>query len=230
MTDAGVLASKPDSPKPISPKPTGPKPTGPKPTGPKPTGWKQAGLILKTIAIGAVGGAVFAYLGTPLPWMLGALFATMIASMSGVHLFIHQMVRRIWIIVLGLTLGSNFAPEVLDHIHLWLVSFGGMVVFVLFGTWLCFQIFVRFGRLRVTAFFCASPGGLGEMIVLGPALGGDERAIVLMHATRVVLVMAIIPPAYSILAGYVPPMLIGSTTFCISSGLMMYCRPLEART
>ena len=186
----------------------------PKPADTQPTGWKQVPLILKTMAIGAVGGAIFAYLGTPLPWMLGALFATMVASMSGVRLYIPQMVRRIWIIVLGLTLGSNFAPEVLDHIHLWLVSFAGMVVFVLFGTWFCYQIFVRFGRLdRVTAFFCASPGGLGEMIILGPSLGGDERSIVLMHATRGVLVMAIIPPAYSILAGYVPPMLIGSTMF-----------------
>ena len=154
-------------------------------------------------------------LGTPLPWMLGALFATMIASMCGVHLYIHQMVRRIWIIVLGLTLGSNFTPDVLDHVSICgCLALPAWWSFVLFGTWLCYQIFVRFGRLdRVTAFFCASPGGLGEMIILGPALGGDERSIVLMHATRVVLVMAIIPPAYSILAGYVPPMLIGSTTF-----------------
>ena len=73
------------------------------------------------MGIGAAGGAVFAWLGTPLPWMLGALFATMVASMSGVNLYMHQMVRRIWIIVLGLTLGSSFTPEVLDHIHLWVV-------------------------------------------------------------------------------------------------------------
>lgn len=166
------------------------------------------------MGIGAAGGAVFAWLGTPLPWMLGALAATMIASMSGMHLYMHQMVRRIWIIVLGLTLGSNFTPDTLDHLHLWVASFAGMVAFVIFGTWLSYQIFVRLGRIdRTTAFFCSSPGGLGEMIMLGPLLGGDERTIVLTHATRIVLVMAIIPPAYSIMAGYVPPMLIGSTTF-----------------
>ncbi len=171
-------------------------------------------LMARTLAVGAVGGALFAYLGTPLPWMLGALFATMVCSMSGLTLYIHQMVRRVWIIVLGVTLGSSFTPEVLDHIHLWLTSFAGMVAFVVFGTWLSFQIFTRIGRIdRVTAFFCASPGGLGEMIVLGPALGGNERTIVLVHATRVVLVMAIIPPAYSILAGYVPPANLGGSGF-----------------
>ncbi|MCG8653504.1 MAG: hypothetical protein MI861_26945, partial [Pirellulales bacterium] len=31
-------------------------------------------LVAKTMAIGAIGGALFHWLGTPLPWMLGALF------------------------------------------------------------------------------------------------------------------------------------------------------------
>ena len=171
-------------------------------------------LMARTLAVGSVGGGLFAYLGTPLPWMLGGLFATMIASMSGVTLYIHQMFRRLWIIVLGVTLGSSFTPEVLDHLHLWITSFVGMCGFVLFGTWLSFQLFTRLGKIdRVTAFFCASPGGLGEMIILGPALGGNERTIVLIHATRVVMVMAIIPPAYSILAGYVPPPGFGGSGF-----------------
>ena len=174
----------------------------------------KAVLMAQTLAVGGTGGAIFAYLGTPLPWMLGALFATMIASMSGIHLYIHQMFRRLWLIVLGVTLGSSFTPEVLDNLHLWVVSFAGMCVFVVFGTWLSYQIFVRLGHIdRVTAFFCASPGGLGEMIILGPALGGNERTIVLIHATRVMLVMAIIPPAYSLLAGYVPPANLGGSGF-----------------
>jgi len=188
--------------------------TAPPSAPPSPKGWRQVSLIFRTLAIGTCGGAVFAYLGTPLPWMLGALFATMIASMSGVELYMHAMVRRLWIIVLGLMLGSSFTSETLEHLHLWIVSFAGMIAFVTFGTWVAYQIFVRLGRLdRVTAFFCASPGGLGEMIILGPMLGGDERTIVLMHATRIVMVMAIIPPAYSILAGYVPPMMMGSGGF-----------------
>jgi uncharacterized protein len=171
-------------------------------------------LIARTIALGACGGAVFTYLGTPLPWMLGALFVTVIASMSGMKLHMDPTFRRLWIIVLGLTLGSSFTPDVLDHLHLWILSFLGMVLFVIFGTWLSYLIFVGFGRLdKVTAFFCSSPGGLGEMIVLGPLLGGDERMIVLAHATRIVLVMAIIPPAYSILAGYVPPAMMGGGGF-----------------
>ena len=181
---------------------------------PDPKGWEEVRLVARTMGIGACGGAVFAYLGTPLPWMLGALFTTMIASMSGVRLHMNPLWRRLWIIVLGLTLGSSFGPEVFDHLVEWSVSFIGMMAFVVFGTWLSYQIFVHLGRIdRTTAFFCSSPGGLGEMIILGPMLGGDERTIVLTHAMRIVTVMAIIPPAYTILAGYVPPPSMGGSGF-----------------
>jgi len=177
-------------------------------------GRKQVLLVFKTVAIGAAGGAVFAWLGTPLPWMLGALAATIACSMAGMTLYVYPPVRRLWIIVLGVMLGSSFTPEVLDHLHLWIVSFMGMVGFVVFGAYLSYEIFRRIGRIdRTTAFFCASPGGLGEMIILGPLLGGNERTIVLVHATRIVVVMAVVPPLYSLLAGYVPPMLMGGAHF-----------------
>lgn len=188
----------------------------PQPKLPAPKNWGREQFVLtaRTVVIGTCGGALFAYIGTPLPWMMGALFATMVVSMCGLRLYIPQMFRRLWIIVLGLTLGSSFTPDVLGHLHLWITSFIGMAAFIVFGTWLSFLIFVKLGRLdKVTALFCSAPGGLGEMIILGPLMGGDERTIVLIHATRVVVVMAIIPPAYSLLAGYVPPAFSGSTHF-----------------
>ena len=56
-----------------------------------------------------------------------------------------------------------------------------------------------------TAFFCAAPGGLGEMALLGHSLGANERAILLSHSTRILMVMFIVPPAYRLLTDYVPP-------------------------
>jgi membrane AbrB-like protein len=47
-------------------------------------------------------------------------------------------------------------------------------------------------------------------MLLGPALGGDEREIVLIHATRIVMVILIIPPAFRLASGYVPPANLGS--------------------
>ena len=36
----------------------------------------RALAIAGGVAVSALGGAVFAWIGTPLPWMLGAIFAT----------------------------------------------------------------------------------------------------------------------------------------------------------
>lgn len=159
-----------------------------------------------TLAIGGTGGWIFAEIGTPLPWMLGALAAAMTAAMAGLPLHMPQLFRRLWIIVLGVMLGASFGPETLGHVALWGGSFAGMVVFVSLTTAGVAWFYVRVGRFdRNTALFCATPGGLGEMAILGPALGADERSIVLTHATRIVVVMACVPPAYALIEGYVPP-------------------------
>ncbi|MEK9827493.1 MAG: AbrB family transcriptional regulator [Rhodospirillales bacterium] len=170
--------------------------------------WPQLGL---TLIIGASGGWLFTRLGTPLPWMLGALSATMVGSMVGLPLQVPQLFRRLWIIVLGVMLGSCFGPETLDHMVLWGGSFAGMIAFVTFATLAVAWFYNRFGKFdRNTALFCATPGGLGEMAILGPALGADEKTIVLTHATRIVMVMACVPPAYALMEGYVPAPNLGS--------------------
>ncbi len=172
---------------------------------------RRWGRLAITLACGGLGGWLFATLGTPLPWMLGALAASMAASMAGAPLYVPQLFRRLWIIVLGVMLGSSFGPETLGHVVLWGGSFLGMILFVSASTALVAWFYVKVGKFdRNTALFCATPGGLGEMAVLGPALGGDERAIVLTHATRIVMVMACVPPAYALIEGYVPPADLGS--------------------
>lgn len=178
------------------------------------------GALVVTLAIGAAGGWIFFRLGTPLPWMLGALAATMAASMAGLNMRVPQMFRRLWIIVLGVMLGASFGPETLDHMLLWGGSFAGMIAFVAISTALVAWFYRKVGGFdRNTALFCATPGGLGEMAVLGPALGGDERAIVLTHATRIVVVMACVPPAYAFLEGYVPPADFGGGGHLADAGL-----------
>ena len=163
-------------------------------------------LLLKTLAIGTLGGFLFTRFQAPLPWMLGSLFACTLAALAGVRLFMPQGLRRIWMVVLGVMLGAAFAPDVLERLSSWVWIFLGMLAFTLAGAAFGMWFFRRVGGMdRRTAFFCAAPGGLGEMSLLGQAMGADERAILLSHSTRVLMVMFIVPPAYRLLAGYVPP-------------------------
>lgn len=165
-----------------------------------------------TLVAGGLGGALFAQLHTPLPWMLGALFVTTCLALAGVRLVLPQQLRRIMITILGVMLGSAFHADVFEHIVRWFATLAGMVAFIVISAGLAMWFFQRVGRLDpVTAFFAASPGGLSEMAVLGPMMGGDERQITLVHATRIVMVMMIIPPAFRIFGGYVPPANLGAT-------------------
>jgi membrane AbrB-like protein len=44
-----------------------------------------------------------------------------------------------------------------------------------------------------TAYFAATPGGLNEMVIVGRAMGGDDRGIALVHGARVLLVVLTLP-------------------------------------
>ena len=168
-------------------------------------------LLSRTLAVGAGGGALFAWLGTPLPWMLGALIFTSVGAMAGIRMYTPPEFRRVMMAVLGVLLGSAFSPDLTGQIAAWPATLAGMLLYVAVGGGLTMLFFHRVGRLNgPTAFFAAAPGGLSEMMLLGPAMGGNEREITLVHATRIVLVVLILPPAFRYAAGYVPPADLGS--------------------
>jgi membrane AbrB-like protein len=54
---------------------------------------------------------------------------------------------------------------------------------------------------RVTCYFAAMPGGLNDMTIMGGAMGGQERAIALAHALRILTVVLTIPVWYRLVAG-----------------------------
>lgn len=150
---------------------------------------------------GALGGGVFAFFDLPLPWMLGALTATTLASLSGLRPEIPPPLRGGMIAVLGLMLGSAFSPDLLGRIGRWSDS---LLVLALttFASGLLVAFYLRryFGMSRVTAFFAAAPGGINEMVITGGALGGDERTIALSHSLRILLIVFTVPFGYRLIA------------------------------
>ncbi len=152
------------------------------------------------LLIGGVGGAIFAWLQLPLPWMLGSLAATMGASLAGADLAVPQTVRKPMIAMVGVILGSSFTSDRLSDLITWLPSVAMMPVYVLvLGG--CILLYLRqvSGFDHKTAFFAATPGSLSEMIILSEQLGGDMRNVALLHSARLVLIVFSIP----LLASYV---------------------------
>ena len=164
--------------------------------------WRK--LILG-LAIGALGGAFAHSLNLPLAWMIGAMAATIAASMLNLPVFIPTGLRSSMLIVLGAFLGSTFTPDALDQIHRWPVSVASVIVFVVAATAVSFLYYrLAAGMDRITALFSATPGGLTPMTVLGSACGGVEQQIALVQGLRVVLIVFLTPVLVYGLMDYTP--------------------------
>jgi len=161
--------------------------------------------IAVALGLGALGGAGFAALGLPLPWLLGALATTTVASVGGLELRVPEQLRRPMIAALGAMLGTTFTPERLDGALSWLTSLAALPAYVVLVGGLIFLYLRRPSDFDPTsAFFAASPGGLSEMIALSDQLGGDQRRVSLVHGARLLFIVSTIP-FIARLSGYQPP-------------------------
>ncbi|OYW62480.1 MAG: hypothetical protein B7Z10_01700 [Rhodobacterales bacterium 32-66-7] len=159
--------------------------------------------VALALATGAVGGAAFHALGLPLPWMLGALFATMIAAVAGVPVLAPNRLRSPVVAVIGVLLGSGFVPEMVAQAGSWAVSLSILSVYCVAVALVVVPFYHFIGRLDwVTAYFAGMPGGLTEMIEIGEANGAQPVPIILAHSLRIVVTIAVIAFWFRYVEGY----------------------------
>lgn len=156
-----------------------------------------------TLLIGAVGGALFHAAGLPLPWMLGALFATMALSVAGVPLSLSPRLRQGVVAVIGVLLGSRFTPEVAAGAAGWALTVGILGVYMAAVAAVVVPFYRLVGRFDwPTAYFAGMPGGLSEMVEIGEAKGADVPSIVLAHSLRIVLTIALVALWFRVVLGH----------------------------
>jgi membrane AbrB-like protein len=158
--------------------------------------------IALALALGAVGGALFAAIHVPLAWMLGPMIANMIAAVRGVPVLVPHQVRVVVLAIVGVFLGGSFSPELLDRVGAWLGSLALMLVFIPLVTFVAaFYFRVAAGFDRPTAVFSGAPGTLTAMVIVGGEAGADERMIALTQGLRVVLVVILMPALVTLIMG-----------------------------
>ncbi|GAB4391253.1 MAG: AbrB family transcriptional regulator [Kiloniellaceae bacterium] len=167
--------------------------------------WPPLHKIILALLIGSAGGWLAHHFQIPLAWMLGAMISTTVAAMTGLPVALPVVFRIAMLGVLGVMLGSGFAPEILDRLGDWVVSLVGLAVYTLVATAVV-AVFLRkiAGYDPITAYFSAAPGGLSEMVTVGAANGGDERIISLTHTSRILLVVLALPFLMQVIFGYTP--------------------------
>lgn len=158
-------------------------------------GAHAAATLATACALGTatLGGAVFALVDLPMPWLLGAITGTAVAAMSGLRVRVPGWARDVVLVVLGLMIGATLTPSIVHDLPRWPVSLAAVVLYVAIATAAQYLFFRRVGGYDVaTAYFSAAPGGFMAMTVIGRDYGGAERVIALTHAVRILLVVFVL--------------------------------------
>lgn len=138
----------------------------------------------------------------PLPWMLGALFATMIAAIADAPVTAPGSMRPAVVAVIGVLLGSRFTPDVLAQASDWAGTVAVLMGYVVAVALTVVPFYHFAGKLDwTTAYFTGMPGGLSEMIEIGEANGADPAPIILAHSLRIVVTIALIAFWFRIVQG-----------------------------
>ena len=150
--------------------------------------------ILLTLALALAGVGFFVLVGLPLPWLLGPMTACLIAALLRAPLAAIPGTSLAMRAVLGVAVGSAITPELLGRLPGMALSVALIPVFIA----VCGVVGVPWFRRvcgfdRPTAYFAAMPGGFQDMVLLGITAGGDGRALSLVHATRLLAIVAIMP-------------------------------------
>ena len=166
--------------------------------------------LLATLALlcaGALGGVLAAWAHLPLPYMMGAMLGTAVSSLIWRHKFpagysFPQKFRLVFLAIIGVMIGAQVSPELVQMVPALAASFAAIVLFVGLAHGGNYLIFRRFGRYdRATAFYSGAPGGLMESIALGEAAGANLAILTTQQFLRIILVITLVPIGLSLWVG-----------------------------
>lgn len=151
-------------------------------------------LNLAGLAVGTAGGALFDWLGTPIPWLLGSLLTVAAVNLAGWRIRCPAGGRQTGQIFIGAVIGLYFTPAVGAVVAgqfpwMVLVAIVSLAVGVL-GAVLQTRIA---GLDRASAFLASVPGGMAEMIALADKLKADPVSLAVSQLVRVTIILVTIP-------------------------------------
>jgi membrane AbrB-like protein len=152
---------------------------------------------LLALVVALAGGAAFAWMRAPLPWLMGPLLSCALVNVATGRLHSPRSIRKGGQWAIGLALGLYFSADVIAQLMRfsgWIAG-GVMWAFVLgFGlAWLMERLG---GMDRPTAFFAAAIGGASEMMVQAERQGGHGASVAASHSVRIMIVVVTIPFVY----------------------------------
>ncbi|KAF1044146.1 AbrB family transcriptional regulator [Xylophilus sp.] len=159
--------------------------------------------VAATLALALAAAGFCVRVRSPLPWMLGPLLATALASVLGAPTASARPLRNAGQWAIGAALGRYFTPEVTALVaSLWwavvLAVLWALALGTAFGAWL-YRLHaprmhgVPAPMMRATCFFAGSIGGASEMTLIAEREGTRIDLVAASHSLRVLMVTVSIP-------------------------------------
>ena len=150
--------------------------------------------LLSPFPIALLGVAVFHVLALPLPWLLGPIMACLTAALAGVPMKGVTVLNNLMRTILGVAVGATITPAVLASMTgMWPTLLLIPVMTACIGL-IGVPYFQRVWSYDFpTAYYSAMPGGLQDMLVFGEEAGGNPRTLSLIHATRILVIVVVLP-------------------------------------
>lgn len=163
---------------------------------------RTIGWLLLTMTIAAAGGALFAALGLPAPWLTGSMVAIVVAALAGWPVGLPTRLRDMAFVLLGISMGSSATPESITQMQAWpgsLVLLALSVVATLFaGATYLERVH---GWDRVTARCASMPGAFSAVVVLAATSAADLPRVVLAQSIRIFILVALMPTILTYVGG-----------------------------
>lgn len=153
------------------------------------------GNLLLAVAVASAGGALARLSDLPLAFLIGAAIATAAYTLTIAPVSVPKPAYRLAQLVVGTSVGLTVSADIAERIgwHVVVIPVGACISIGI-GLLLTGPL-ARLGAMdRVTAHFSMIPAGISEMADLAGRHGADVGAVATFHATRVLLVVFLLPP------------------------------------
>ncbi|WP_426318792.1 AbrB family transcriptional regulator [Pseudoduganella sp. R-43] len=150
--------------------------------------------FLQALAAGLLAAFFCRWLDTPLPWLIGPLFASAALRIAGVDLCCPVPARAAGQWAIGTMLGLYFTPAVLAVVAARAGYIALAVAFALALGCLCAWLLKRLADVSAaTAFFSMALGGAFEMAVQGERHGAVAQHVAAAQGVRLMFVVSFLP-------------------------------------
>ena len=151
--------------------------------------------MIFALGIGVCGSLVFIFLNLPLPWLLGAIFTSSIAMrFDKLPIKSPKPFSTPARVLIGLTIGSAFTPEILAFIDVYLYSLFLVIPFTILTIIAGMYYYHRYqGFDKKTAYLSSMPGGVIEMVIIGEEIKANISKITLVQSSRLFFIVVTLP-------------------------------------